>query len=131
MAGFDAGSAVDPMDYDFTTVKGGQGKGTVPEPSTADMKAFQRDFANIQRRAMALEPEDEKSVGKLSADEMKDLQDKMEALGEEMDVCIASLCQNTPSVEDVSTLPFRVKTAFAKWLLEQFDPNSEASGMKK
>lgn len=129
MAGFDAGTSVDPMDYDFTTVKDGRGKGTVPEPSNEDMKAFQRTFADIQRRAMA--QADETEIAKMPEDEFSKLQDTMESLGEEMDVCIANLCKQTPSVDEVSSLPFRVKTAFAKWLMQQFDPNAETSGTKK
>lgn len=130
MAGFDAGTSVEAMDYDFTTTKGGVGKGTVPEPSTADMKKFQRDFSDIQRRAMAIEG-DANDVAEMSAEDFEALQDTMESLGEEMDVCIAKLCKDSPSVDDVASLPFRMKTAFAKWLMEQFNPNAETSGTKK
>lgn len=130
MAGFDAGSAVEPMDYDFTTVKGGQGKGTVPEPSTAEMKTFQRDFAAIMRDAKALELSDDEAA-KLSKEEFDTLQDQMDEIADRLDEAVSVLCHNTPSKEEVATLPFRIKTAFSKWLMEQFSPEGETSGTKK
>jgi hypothetical protein len=130
MAGFDAGSAVEPMDYDFTTTPGGKGKGVVPEPSTTEMKNFQTSFARIMRDAGALEMSDEEAA-KLSEGEFDALQEQVGEIGDRLDAAIAKLCKDTPSVDEVSTLPFRVKTAFSKWLMEQFAPEGGTSGTKK
>lgn len=128
MAAFDAGSAVEPMAYDFTTTPSGQGKGVVPEPSTKDMKNFQKAFAAITREAAKLDVED---IAKTSDEEFELLQKKGEELGERLDAAIAKLCKDKPSAEEVATLPFRLKTAFSRWLMEQFNPESAASATKK
>lgn len=130
MSGFDAGTAVEPMDWDFTTVPGGQGKGTVPEPSTDEMKSFQREFAQIMRDGNALEVDDDAAV-KMTDKEFETFQKKADEIGARLDVAISKLCKNNPSQEEVATLPFRVKTAFSKWLMEQFSPEGETSGTKK
>lgn len=130
MAGFDAGSAVDPMEYDFTSVPGGVGKGVVPEPSTKEMKDFQKEYAAIMRRGQQLDVSDEDAL-KMTEKEFATFQAKVAKIGEELDECIARLCKNTPSAEEVATLPFRVKTAFSKWLMEQFAPEGGASATKQ
>lgn len=130
MAAFDAGTAVDPMDYDFTTVPGGKGKGTVPEPSTEEMKDFQRDFARIMRDGQKLEKTDEEMTA-MSDEDFEVFQKSADAIGERLDIVISTLCKNQPSQEEVATLPFRVKTAFSKWLMEQFSPEGETAGTKQ
>lgn len=130
MTGFDAGTAVEPMDYDFTTTPGGRGKGTVPEPSTRQMKKFQDEFTRIMRAGTALEKSME-DVSDMSDDALADFQAKQDAISEQLDAAIAGLCQDQPSAAEVATLPFRVKTAFSNWLLEQFRPESAATATKK
>lgn len=130
MAGFDAGTAVEPMDWDFTTVPGGKGKGTVPEPSTDEMKIFQREFAQIMRDGQKLEVDDDAAM-KMTDAEFKKFQADADKIGERLDIAISKLCKDSPSRDEVATLPFRVKTAFSKWLMEQFSPEGEAAGTKK
>ncbi|AXH49411.1 hypothetical protein SEA_CROSBY_23 [Streptomyces phage Crosby] len=128
MSGFDAATAVEPMDYDFTAYEGG--KGVVPEPSTKEMQVFQREFAKVMRKGQALEISDEEAM-KLTEKAFDKLQTDAQKIGEELDELIASLCKGTPSREDVAKLPFRVKTAFSKWLMEQFAPEGGTSGTKQ
>ncbi|AWY07506.1 hypothetical protein SEA_LAZERLEMON_23 [Streptomyces phage LazerLemon] len=128
MAGFDASTAVEPMEYDFTAYEGS--KGVVPEPSTKEMQVFQREFAKVMRKGQALEISDDEAM-KLSEKQFDKLQKDAEAIGEELDELIAGLCKGTPSREDVAKLPFRVKTAFSKWLMEQFAPEGGTSGTKQ
>lgn len=128
MAGFDAATAVEPMEWDFSHYGGG--KGVVPEPSTREMQDFQRDFAKVMRKGQKLEVSDEDAM-KMSEKEFDKLQKDAQAIGEELDELIARLCKGTPSREDVATLPFRVKTAFSKWLMEQFAPEGGTSGTKQ
>lgn len=130
MAGFDAGTAVEPMDYDFTTVPSGKGKGTVPEPSTEEMKDFQREFAQIMRDGNKLDLNDEAAL-KMTDAQFKKFQKEADEIGVRLDVAIAKLCKNQPSEEEVATLPFRVKTAFSKWLMDQFSPEGAAAGTSK
>jgi hypothetical protein len=119
--GFDAGTAVEAMDFDFTTIPGGKGKGVVPEPSTTDMKVFQKAFSKVMREGEKLN-EASKDPAKLSEEEFELLQKQGEEIGEQLDAAIAKLCKNKPTAEQVATLPFRHKTAFSKWLMEQFNP---------
>lgn len=128
MAGFDAATAVDPMEYDFT--KYGAGSGVVPEPSTKEMRDFQRDFAKVMRKGQQLEVSDEAAL-KMSEKQFEKLQKDAEAIGEELDELIGRLCKGTPSTADVALLPFRVKTAFSNWLMKQFAPEGETSGTKQ
>jgi mRNA-degrading endonuclease YafQ of YafQ-DinJ toxin-antitoxin module len=128
MAGFDAATAVEPMDYDFTAFGGS--KGIVPEPSTKDMKDFQRDFTKVMRKGQQLEVSDDEAL-KMSEKDFDALQKKVEAVGLELDELIGRLCKNSPSAEEVAKLPFRVKTAFSKWLMEQFAPEGGTSGTKR
>jgi hypothetical protein len=128
MSGFDAATAVEPMNYDFTAYGGG--KGVVPEPSTAEMQSFQREFAKVMRKGQKLEVSDEDAM-KMSEKDFDKLQKDAAAIGEELDDLIAGLCKGEPSKEDVAKLPFRVKTAFSKWLMEQFAPEGGTSGTKR
>jgi hypothetical protein len=130
MAAFDAATAVEPMDYDFTTTSGGKGKGTVPEPSTEEMKDFQRDFAQIMRDGAKLEKTDAEMTA-MDDEAFAAFQKQTEAIGERLDIVISTLCKNQPSQEEVATLPFRVKTAFSKWLMEQFSPEAGTAGTKQ
>jgi hypothetical protein len=128
MAGFDAATAVEPMDWNFD--KFGGGTGTVPEPSTEEMKLFQKDFARIMRDGNALEMDSEESV-KLTEEEFEELQTKMSAISDRLDVAISTLCKEQPSRAQVALLPFRVKTAFSRWLMEQFNPEAAAAVTNK
>jgi hypothetical protein len=130
MTAFDAGTAVEPMDYDFTTVPNGKGKGTVPEPSTKEMKDFQKEFAQIMRDGQKLDLNDDAAL-KMSDKQFEKFQAEADAIGVRLDVAIAKLCKNQPSEEEVATLPFRVKTAFSKWLMDQFSPEGGASATSK
>ena len=107
MAGFDASTAVEPMEYDFTAYGGS--KGIVPEPSTKEMQVFQRDFAKVMRKGQALEISDEEAM-KLTDKQFDKLQADAQGIGEELDELIAQLCKGEPSREDVAKLPFRVFT---------------------
>lgn len=128
MAGFDAATAVEAMDWNFE--KFGGGSGVVPEPSTKEMKDFQKGFARIMRDAGALELSDE-DAAKLDEAEFEALQEQVDELGDRLDAAIAKLCKDQPSADQVKKLPFRVKTAFSKWLMEQFSPEGVTSGTKK
>lgn len=130
MTGFDAGSAVEPMEYNFETVPGGKGKGVIPEPSTSEMKRFQKEFAQIMRKGAALDVSDEDAM-KMTDKEFTDFQKKTDKISEDLDSAIARLCKDTPSVEEVASLPFRVKTKFSKWLMEQFAPEGGTAGTKQ
>lgn len=117
---FDAADAVEPMDYDFTKFKAG--KGTVPEPSQSEYRTYVRGLTSLQGKYKDLEKLTDKDD--LSDKQVKEINDKAEALSDEMDELVAKLCQNVPSREDIAKLPFRVKNVFSKWLQEEFNPKN-------
>lgn len=127
MAGFDAATAVEPMDYDFTKYKAG--KGTVPEPSNDDMKSFQQEFATIMRRGQQLNVSEDEAL-KMSEEDFTAFQKQADEVGEELDAALAKLCQGQPSLDQLKKLPFRVKTAFSRWLMDQMSPEGGAAGTK-
>lgn len=126
---FDAATAVEPMDYDFTKYAVDEqgkplsgAKGTVPEPSQDEFRTYTRALTEIQGDFKALEKEFEKDD--LSVAELKKLGDTAEKLGKKIDKLVGTLCHNVPSEEIVAMLPFRVKNAFSKWLQSEFAPKA-------
>jgi hypothetical protein len=128
MAGFDSGSAVEPMDWDFT--KHGGGTGTVPEPSNNQMKRFQDEFARIMRDGEALIKTADDAAS-MTEEDFATYQKSQQSISDRLDAAIAKLCQNHPSAEQVEKLPFRVKTAFSTWLMKQFNPEKEQAATNK
>lgn len=109
-------SGVEPMAYNFTGW-GVDAKGVIPEPSNKLMKKFQSAMLEAQRKLAAIDV-DEKSTPEEIATAKKSAEEGSDA----MDKAIAMLCNNQPSAEECSELPFRAKQAFSKWLMSQFQP---------
>lgn len=129
MAGFDAATAVDPLEYNLAPYVTGEGaKGIVPEPSQASMRTYRKAIMSVMNEYKDFETAD---VEKLSEQEVEDLQVRSEALEAKMDELTAQLCQNQPSAETLAKLPWRHKILFSKWLQEQFNPEALTSASKK
>lgn len=126
--GFNASKAVEPLDYDFSEFVPGC-IGTIPEPSQAAMRDYQRALIKIQKRVQDVQP-DEDAYAKLTAEELETLSETVEKITDEIDVITATLCKNKPSAKEVGKLPHRVKMAFATWLQEQFTPEALTSATK-
>lgn len=131
MAKFDAGAAVESLEYDFSTVPGGYGQGQVPEPSTKDMEKFQKRFNDIRKMVAKIEKEIEAVEGDLTEEQEELFEKRGEQAAAEMDSAVAKLCKDHPSVEEMASLPYRHKMAFATWLMEEFSPEAAATGTKK
>lgn len=140
MAGFDAGSAVEPMDWDFS--KFGAGKGTVPEPSDVEIDRFMRQYQVlatqvirsaeaqtnqqlqelIERRAKEDDPDSPEKPLTLeqSVEVMKqvDLGNSAEIANAMLDLII-TITKGQPSREQLMALPHRVRGAFYGWLIGQ------------
>lgn len=137
MAGFDAGSACEKLDYDFTTGPfwsalvekhpnlADQGRGTVPEPAEDDIMAFQR----AQRAALGLD------VGATEEEVRKHLMAMTDDEQEAMNVAVldayVALCNGSPSREMLSAIPFRHRRLFYRWLSGEIsDPKAASNGTK-
>lgn len=124
---FNAGTAVDPMEYDFTAYGGTIG--VVPEPSQKAFRAYTRKLTSLM--AQFKEVGDAADKEDITAKELEVVNDKAEKLSDEFDAIVSELCQNKPAAEEVALLPYRVKVAFSKWLQEEFRPEAETSATKK
>jgi hypothetical protein len=130
MAKFDAGKTVEVLEYDFTTVPGGEGKGTIPEPSDKDMQKFQKTFLEIRKAMGKIEKEASEIEGDLTDEQEASFEKRGKEISAQMDEAVAKLCKDRPSVEQMSSLPYRHKLAFASWLMNEFSPEGAASGTK-
>lgn len=155
MAKFDAGTAVEELEFDFT--KFGGGSGEIAEPSTAGVNNFFRGLRGLMGEVKGMQAEAEAltNVEDMSDEDMLKQVDKIEEATEgaskyqtrTMEL-IAELCGakwlpedakpedkvltgGSPSFEQLSTLPFRHLQAFNKWLIEQIQPKRETPGSKR
>lgn len=124
MAGFNAAEVVEALDFDFTAFNGP--RGTVPEPSSKQVKRFFntiRDLSIEIRRASKDFDEDaiiedaEAASIALSA-----LDGASEEYNDKMHASIVAVCSNVFSQEDFARMPYRVQNAFTSWLVEQIRP---------
>lgn len=134
MAKFDAATAVEEMDYDFT--KYGGREGVVPEPSTGQVNKYFAGMRVLLREAQAASAK-AKALNGVNLEEMGD--DELAEAFENVDSAVAeasdfqaktmellaALCSDQPSVEELSVLPVRVLQAFNKWVIRQINPKSE------
>lgn len=151
MAKFDAGKAVEVMEWDFTQYGGG--KGTIPEPSTGAIDGFFNRSKVIMKEIRATQKGIDTTGN--SGDELDDLAGDIgdleetggtrELFGEQMSEAVAVLCGATvnpedpdgpliggsPSVEDIKTLPFRVLQAFIQWIMEEIRPKTTTTGTRR
>lgn len=116
MAKFDAGTAVETLDYDFTAFGGG--RGTVPEPSTKkvnqyfnEIKAVAKDVKALQAQAKSVENieefSDEAAMEVLDSVDMDELQEQATDFQARMVEALAVLCggewvDNEPDAEGKS-----------------------------
>lgn len=133
MGKFDAGTAVDQMEYDFTAYGGGQG--TIPEPSTGQVTQFFADMKDIVKEARGLRnlassetPASEEDL----AEAISDLDDGlMDRFNKRIAESTAQLCSGQPSPDDIQKLPFRVLAAFTAWIASEFRPEAQRPVMTR
>lgn len=129
--GFKASTAVDPFDYDLAPYA--DAKGTVPEPSDAQVREFYagvgtllEDVLGTERLQDILGPEGYAKFEQRDPEAMMKVQaatnnvEDMEKAQERMLDLHAAVCSNHPSREDLEKLPYRVKQALygalQRWL---------------
>ena len=131
MPGFDAGTVVEPLDWDFTAF--GAGKGTVPEPSDARLGTFIRDVMKAQSTESAsLAPlteagdDPEKVLAAIAALP----EDVLPGATKAMIKPYAALCDGSPTEAQLGKLPPRVRVAFFSWLAGELRPEASAGDSK-
>lgn len=123
---FNIAEELDELTFDFTKfVKGA--KGTIPEPSSEQVRAFHSALRHITAPAREMF----ERAKKMDASEEEVTMAALDALGDEADdaakelmdgACdaAAALCSNRPSSEQIRQLPWRGQKAFIGWLSGQF-----------
>lgn len=126
---FDAGTAPDPMDWDFTSWGGG--KGTIPEPSEKAITTYYKDLRKAVSEFQGVQEAGSKD--NLSQKEIDELMKAMEdidiaKINGEVKKAVAKLCQNQPSITELNRLPYRVLNAFVQWLQGELSPEAKSAG---
>lgn len=113
MAKFDAALAVSKLEYDLTAYGGG--KGCIPEPSDTDVESLFDSLADMLPEGANNEQD--------IVQALQDDQFSMKEINELMQAEVVKICKGTPSEEDIQKLPYRVKSKFFNWLLQEItDP---------
>lgn len=129
MGKFDAKDSVDQMEYDFTAFGGSAG--VIPEPTNDQIRKYQQAMIRIWKPAAELAAAQSADTGKTDAERLREAVELTEAAmdeGTDQDqvqeflVELATLCSNTPSLEDLNKLPYRVRLAFQAWILGELTP---------
>lgn len=163
MAKFDAGTAVERLEYDFTAYGGN--KGEIHEPSTGDVNRFFTNMRKMMREVQALSAsvKDLDELEKIEELDDETLTRQVNAIDEATEGAseyqtrtiehIAELCGGhreyvenpddpsgdkievivggSPSMEDLSKLPYRVLQAFTNWLMEEIKPKKTTPATKR
>jgi len=145
VSGFDAGAEVDPLDYDFTTIKAipddvreilKDAKGTIPEPSNERVNKFLRKqrtkLESVGIKVEDFDPNDQqKSMTAIAKSLSTASAEDIDKVALEMVDAFAELCDGTPSREQIAALPQRIQSAFFGWLMGKLtSPESAAGGTK-
>jgi len=133
MAKFDAGTAVDPLEYDFTKYVAGAA-GTTPEPSQDQVKEFQHAQMETAKRVKELLGLDldvsdlEGAQATLTRVDMSKLDPQaLDQMSEDLKTKLAKLCSDEPSKEVLDAVPFRVLQAYMGWLSGQLNPKAQGT----
>ncbi len=114
MAGFDAGTAVEKLDFTFEPYLPGV-KGTIPEPPQDAVDAFSEVMAGA--RALLAKVDDDESS------------ESEKAATLEVARALSSICSGAITTDQFVALPPRLRNAFAGWLMGQFaNPTSASDG---
>jgi len=122
MAKFDASTAVEALEWDFTAYGGGSG--TIPEPSEDVIEAFFKGVSGLSG-VLGSQPGPD-----MTEEEVRALADRGVEFGETMNGMkdlLATLCSDQPGREDLDKLPLRVLLAFTGWLVGEFRPEAPKS----
>lgn len=128
MAKFDAGTAVDPMEVDFT--KYGGPVGEIPEPSGPQVELFMDRLKEYRKKRADLLREGEK-LQESGDEEAMDKwiesipDEELKAESRQHFTWVDELTSNYLAAEMLEKLPPRVWGAFFKWLVGELNPKAK------
>jgi len=123
--GFDAGTIVEPLDWDFTRFDAG--KGTIPEPSDKAIDTLFKDLSGMSKNVLEqvgitdsdTSPEELLiALADLPEDATIGIADVMKQMAK----IFAKLCKNQPSEAQLLKLPLRIRMRFFVWLAGELRP---------
>lgn len=125
MPTFDAGSVAEPLDYDFTTVRGfkdKRAKGTIPEPTDDQIADFIGAIRDMMKEAGSIA-----GAGQIDVTNPSTFFNQLDAYDPEkfrgvfhgMTKAYSELCSGHPSVEQIAALPLRIRLRFFAWVQEE------------
>lgn len=131
MPGFDAGTIVEPLDYDFT--KFGGRKATIPEPSEdavvkmyAEMDVLVKEIAG----SFVQLPENPSAQDLVESLNQLTMSESYAPMLSGMTRIYAELCSQTPSADELGQLPPRIRALFFQWMAKQMRPELNAADSK-
>lgn len=150
MARFDAGQAVESLEYDFTAYGGNAG--AIKEPSTGQVNAFFNGMKTLFKEVRQIQNSlnlSDTEMDKMSEEEISEAMakiDEAESGASEYQTrsleLLAELCGakwedvtddegavvdkrlvgGAPTLDELNDLPYRVLTAFSQWLIKEIQP---------
>src|ERR1700733_12864244 len=127
--GFNAAAVVEPLDWDFSGVNGmlPTDKGTIPEPTDADIEKLFQDVAALSNKLLkdaGLEQKEATPEELIIA--LADLPEGSEVgirdVLKGMSQLFADLCKNQPNLDQLTRLPMRIRMRFFVWLAKELRP---------
>lgn len=123
MAGFNAATVVEPLDYDFRTKDNPKGKyGVIREPNDRQIADYMSGVKTLVKGLRADLPEaiakggDDVDIAALFM-AVDDLDPEVVVkFHDDMAGIFASLCSGEPSKEDILSVPIRIRVVFYGWL---------------
>lgn len=133
MSKFDAATAVEAMEFDFTAFGGGSG--VITEPSQGALETFFKDMSNLQKQfapvfaqAQTLSKSDMTDDEKSAAIEGLNLDGQLTAMNVAIGDAIERLTDGSVKSVDIANLPFRIQQAFVDWISSELRPEKKAPG---
>jgi hypothetical protein len=123
MAGFNAATVVEALDWDFHPYA--DANGTVQEPTDPQIRAFVDALAKLTESVRDKLPEDDGEP--TAADIALALGNAIES-HQEMAGIYAALCSGEPSAETLLALPMRIRVVFYSWLQQEVMSPEAAPG---
>jgi len=124
MAGFNAATVVEPLDYDFRTKENPKAiHGVIKEPNDRQIADY---MAGVKKLVKTLQS-DLPDALQTGSDDLTALFMAVDDLDpeiivkfhDEMAGLFAALCSGEPSKEDLLTLPIRIRVVFYGWLQQE------------
>lgn len=139
MAGFNAATAVEPLNYDFSAFEGPVG--VVPEPSTKQVNAYFDEVKALAKEVQASRAAADAAAKSVEEDEMTEAKaQEVLATVQEGDIngydtrmseLTADLCSGSPTLKQIDALPFRVRFAFMQWVVQSLRPDPQQPAGKR